>query len=86
MENTYFSDVFVQNRSYLDKKMAENDMKTITSKMLNENKDIGAILLECTNMPPYKNALKEVTDLPIFDIVSLCDYVINTFGTINVKE
>lgn len=33
--------------------------------------DLGAILLECHNLPPYGPALRGETDLPIFDIYSL---------------
>lgn len=29
--------------------------------------DIGAILLECANMPPYRDAVASATDLPVFD-------------------
>ena len=36
--------------------------------------DIGAIVLECTNMPPYAHALREVPGLPVFDIYSLISW------------
>ena len=75
MEETYFGNVFVQNEPELDPERAEKDMVEVVNRMLSEHKDIGGILLECTNMPPYKHALKEITDLPIFDIITLCDYV-----------
>ena len=32
-----------------------------------------ALLLECTNLPPYKQALKARFDLEIFDILTLID-------------
>lgn len=32
---------------------------------------LGALLLECHNLPPYGPALRRATDLPIFDIYSL---------------
>ena len=75
MEGTYFGDVFVQNEPELDRERAERDMVDVVSRMLHENEDIGAILLECTNMPPYRDAIKKLTKLPIFDILTLCDYV-----------
>jgi Asp/Glu/hydantoin racemase len=31
----------------------------------------GAIVLECTNLPPYRAALKRATNLPIYDIQTL---------------
>lgn len=33
--------------------------------------DLGALLLECHNLPPYGPALRRETDLPIFDVYSL---------------
>ncbi len=34
--------------------------------------DVGAIVLECTNMPPYADALRAATGLPVYDVLSLC--------------
>jgi Asp/Glu/hydantoin racemase len=36
--------------------------------------DVGAIVLECTNMPPYAKDIQEVTGLPVFDIVTMINY------------
>jgi hypothetical protein len=33
--------------------------------------EIGAIVLECTNMPPYAAAVQQATGLPVYDIYSL---------------
>lgn len=32
-----------------------------------------AILLECTNLPPYKHAIRATTDLPIFDCLTMLE-------------
>jgi len=32
---------------------------------------VGAIVLECTNMPPYAAALRAEVDLPVYDIYSM---------------
>jgi Asp/Glu/hydantoin racemase len=37
--------------------------------------DLGAIVLECTNMPPYAGDIRRATGLPVFDIVSLVTLV-----------
>ena len=50
-------------------------MIKVGQKMLSEHPDIGAIVLECTNMPPFTKALQESTGLPVFDVINLIRYV-----------
>jgi Asp/Glu/hydantoin racemase len=33
--------------------------------------DVGAIVLECANMPPYAAALRARAGLPVYDLVDL---------------
>ena len=37
---------------------------------MRQHPDVGAVLLECTNMAPYARALREHLRLPVYDIVS----------------
>ena len=39
--------------------------------------DIGAIVLECTNMPPYAARVQEALGLPVFDVVTLIHHAHN---------
>ena len=41
--------------------------------------DIGAIVLECTNMPPYSEAIQEAIKLPVFDVVTMVNYAYSAF-------
>lgn len=34
---------------------------------------IRALLVECTNLPPYRRAIARATGLPVFDALTLCD-------------
>ena len=37
--------------------------------------DVGAIVLECTNMPPYAHAIQESLRMPVYDIYSLITWL-----------
>ena len=40
-------------------------------RLVAEHPEIGAIVLECTNMPPYRADIQAATGLPVFDITTL---------------
>jgi hypothetical protein len=44
-------------------------------RLVSEHPDVGAIVLECTNMPPYTADVQRETGLAVFDIVSLVTLV-----------
>jgi Asp/Glu/hydantoin racemase len=43
-------------------------------KLTKDTADIGAILLECTNLPPSASAVQNVTGLPVFDVITLLNW------------
>lgn len=59
----------------LDVALAEQDILAAGRTLLTRHPDVGAIVLECTNMPPYAAALQAETGLPVYDICSLVTWV-----------
>jgi Asp/Glu/hydantoin racemase len=59
----------------LDIGLAARDIIEAGQKLVAANPDLGAIVLECTNMPPYAHVLREVLGLPIYDIYSLITWL-----------
>lgn len=53
----------------------EAEVLEAVDKLLQENDNIGGIILECTNIPPFKNAIYRKTGLPIWDIITLGNYL-----------
>jgi hypothetical protein len=55
----------------LDVDAAERDILDAGRDLVSRHPEVGAIVLECTNMPPYAAALREAVGLPVFDIYSM---------------
>ncbi|MGM8212425.1 aspartate/glutamate racemase family protein [Virgibacillus sp. W0430] len=70
-----FAGAIINETVELDETLVRTEMKQATSQLIEKNSDIRSIVLECTNMPPYKNAIREITDLPIFDSTTLTNYI-----------
>ena len=42
--------------------------------VVQEHPEVRAILMECTEMPPYSDALRQATGLPVFDAITCCNF------------
>ncbi len=49
----------------------EDDTVAAARRLVATHPDLGAIVLECANMPPYRAAVAEAIGLPVFDAASL---------------
>ena len=65
-----FSRVIIGDEERMDVAAAERDILDAGAALIARHPDIGAILLECTNMAPYARALREHLKRPVFDIYS----------------
>ena len=65
--------VIAEDRSQIDRKRAEHDVVAVATAALQPSHC--HVLLECTNLPPYKAALRGVTDLPITDILTCIETI-----------
>jgi hypothetical protein len=62
------------------------DVEAVTPHIVAKVKDIlkthtriRGILMECTELPPYSDALRHATGLPVFDAITCCDLFLNAF-------
>jgi hypothetical protein len=55
----------------MDVGLAEADVVGAGTALLERHPDVGAIVLECTNMPPYAAGLQRAVGLPVYDIYSM---------------
>jgi len=69
-----FSAVFIEGKKDIDIDKCRGEIVVAAKKMVDGNPDIGAIVLECTNMPPYARAIQDAVGLPVFDVVTMINY------------
>ncbi len=66
-----FTHVLLDNRLELDVEAARREHIEAARDLVDRHPEVGAIVLECTNMPPYAASNREVTGRPVFDITTL---------------
>lgn len=67
----------LQDTGHLNSAKFEQELVEFSKQMVSDNPDIGAILLECSDMPPYAWAIQKAVKLPIFDFITLTNWVYN---------
>jgi Asp/Glu/hydantoin racemase len=63
-----FTRVILDDEPELDVEAARADNVEAALALKRDHPDLGAIVLECTNMVPYAVDIREATDLPVFSI------------------
>ena len=53
----------------------EQELVSLAKGLVDDNPNIGAILIECSDMPPYAWAIQNAVRLPVFDFISLINWV-----------
>jgi Asp/Glu/Hydantoin racemase len=67
----YFARTIRDGASVLDTRRMAADTVTAARALAATHPDVGAIVLECANMPPYRAAVHAATGLPVFDAAQL---------------
>lgn len=67
----FFRVLILAEKQDMDVAAAEADVVGAARALVARHPDVGAIVLECTNMPPYAAAVQQATALPVFDIYTM---------------
>ena len=65
-----FSHTILNDELTMDVAACEQDILAAGDELLRGHPEVGALLLECTNMCPHAHALRAHSGLPVFDMVS----------------
>jgi hypothetical protein len=47
----------------------------VAQRLVEKHPDIGALVFECSDLPPFAGAVQAAVNLPIFDFISLINMV-----------
>ncbi len=70
-----FREAILEEKGTLDSACIEREVVEVARKLVEENPRVGSILLECSDLPPYAHAVQSATGLPVFDFVTMIEYV-----------
>ncbi|WP_459617051.1 aspartate/glutamate racemase family protein [Bordetella sp. 2513F-2] len=59
----------------LDRALARADVVAAAQDLVRRHPEVGAIVLECTNMPPYAAAVAAAVGRPVYDVYSLITWL-----------
>lgn len=59
----------------LDRERAETEAVAAARALAVANPSLGALVLECTNLPPYRRAIAAAIGVPVFDCNTLLDWL-----------
>ena len=71
---SFYASIFEEN-GHIDTEEVEQEVVAATRQLIQAHPNITLILLECSLLPPYGAAVREATGLPVFDYVTMIDYV-----------
>lgn len=65
----------IKDQGYYNIELGKKDVVSVAKKMYQENPDIEAILLECTDLPPHSHAIQAELKLPVFDSTTMVKFI-----------
>lgn len=74
-KHPHFNDVILKELGTLDQQLMEAEVVQAAKDLVRDNPQIGAFMLECSDLPPYSKAIHEATGLPVFDWANFINYV-----------
>ena len=66
-----FRSPILDEEPLLDDELITGEITDTAKELVTSHPEVGPILLECSNMPPYAHAIQRVTGRPVFDFTTL---------------
>jgi hypothetical protein len=73
-DQPHFKEAILEEGGELDTDRLEAETVACAEELNSQYPAMGAIVLECSVLPPYAKAVQEATGLPVFDFVTMINY------------
>ena len=73
-EQPHFKEAILDEGGELDSDLIESETVAAARGLKEKYPDLGAIVLECTNMVPYADDIRRLTGLPVYSIYTLATW------------
>lgn len=70
-----FKTAVLDEKGTLDAALVEAEIVAVSRRIKEEYPDLGAVLLECSMLPPYAKAVQDAIGLPVYDFIGMIDYL-----------
>lgn len=71
-----FAAAWIKCSDHLDVKAVETETVDAAVALLTGRPDIGMLLLECSELPPFAAAVQRATGVPVFDFTSMVEFFV----------
>lgn len=66
-------DIIVRGKPYIHEQL-EQELVTLAKTTLENHPEVAAIVLECTQMPPFAQAIQKEVNLPVYDGITMVNW------------
>lgn len=70
-----FRSAILEEKGTLDSEAIEAEVCAVARRLVADHPQVGAILLECSDLPPYAQAVQQATGRPVFDFNTMITQV-----------
>lgn len=79
-----WNSIFEKEDEPVDMELVEREIMGTALDAVEKNPEIGAFVLECTDLPPFAPAIRETTGLPVFSFNTMMGYMAQMLGEVNL--
>jgi len=74
-DRPHFASAILGGAPELDSDLIEAETVEAARELQASRPNLAAIMIECSMLPPYSKAVQEATGVPVFDFITMIDYV-----------